>query len=622
MPNPDDTDAGINDEIYACLNPTSPKSFFLYAGAGSGKTRSLVETINRLRRDRGRQLTLAAQKIGVITYTNAACDEIKRRLEFDPLVEVSTIHAFSWTLIRGHNADIRAWLRVRLAADISELRSAQAKGRAGKASDERAMKIERKTARLAEIGKAKAFVYSPVGDNRERNALNHAEVIAMTSEFLMQKNILQNVLIGRHPVLLIDESQDTNKELMEALLHVEKRLTGRFSIGLFGDVMQRIYADGKVDLGEAIPSTWARPIKKLNYRCPKRVVRLINRIRLDADGQQQQPLTSALEGTVRLFVARSEKAKPAVEAEVARRMASISDDPQWIAPTREYKTLILEHHMAAKRLGFEEMFAPLYESKRLRTALLDGSLPGLRFFASDVLPLVRALRAQDAFAVTAILRGRSPLLGADTLLSHKGDQPGRIRAAKAATDALLELFGGAANPTLGEVLENVRQTQLLLIPESLQGISTSVDVASEELIDDDEPAGAETTAWHAALGTPFKQIEAYADYVNGVSPFATHQGVKGLEFPRVLAIIDDADARGFMFSYDKLFGAKEKSAADLKNESQGGETSIDRTRRLFYVICSRAERSLAITAYTSDPQKVVGRVTKEGWFSPDEVEVI
>ena len=37
-----DLDGQVDIEIAACLTPTSPRSFFLFAGAGSGKTRSLA----------------------------------------------------------------------------------------------------------------------------------------------------------------------------------------------------------------------------------------------------------------------------------------------------------------------------------------------------------------------------------------------------------------------------------------------------------------------------------------------------------------------------------------------------------------------------------------------------
>jgi len=56
-------------------------------------------------------------------------------------------------------------------------------------------------------------------------------------------------------------------------------------------------------------------------------------------------------------------------------------------------------------------------------------------------------------------------------------------------------------------------------------------------------------------------------------------GVSG--FPRVMVVIEDEEARGFLFSYEKLLAVKEKSTTDIKNEEQRLETTIDRTRRLF-----------------------------------------
>ena len=69
-----------------------------------------------------------------------------------------------------------------------------------------------------------------------------------------------------------------------------------FSLGLFGDTMQRIYTDGKENLGTNLPNDWYKPEKKLNHRCPKRVVTLINKIRSDADGIEQLPRTDKEDG--------------------------------------------------------------------------------------------------------------------------------------------------------------------------------------------------------------------------------------------------------------------------------------------------------------------------------------
>ena len=100
----------LRKTIATCLDLEKPRSFFPYAGAGSGKTRAVVEAM-RIFRDRyGEQFRQSGQKVAVITYTNAACDEIRRRIDFDPIFAVSTIHSFAWEQIRSYHKDISAWL--------------------------------------------------------------------------------------------------------------------------------------------------------------------------------------------------------------------------------------------------------------------------------------------------------------------------------------------------------------------------------------------------------------------------------------------------------------------------------------------------------------------------------
>ena len=95
--------------------------------------------------------------------------------------------------------------------------------------------------------------------------------------------------------------------------------------------------------------------------------------------------------------------------------------------------------------------------------------------------------------------------------------------------------------------------------------------------------------------------------------------MKGLEFERVMVLMDDGEARGFLFGYDKLLGAKAPTAADIKNAQEGKETSLDRTRRLFYVTCSRARSSLALVSYSANPAAIRTYVIENEWFAADEV---
>ena len=89
-----------------------------------------------------------------------------------------------------------------------------------------------------------------------------------------------------------------------------------------------------------------------------------------------------------------------------------------------------------------------------------------------------------------------------------------------------------------------------------------------------------------------------------------------------MVIIDDSEIRGFLFSYDKLFGVKDLSDADLKNKENGKETSIERTQRLFYVTCTRAKNSLAVVMYTNNSEGVKTETIKKGWFEESEIIVM
>lgn len=280
-------------------------------------------------------------------------------------------------------------------------------------------------------------------------------------------------------------------------------------------------------------------------------------------------------------------------------------------------------------MGFLAMFEPLYQEENLKSGLLDGTLPGLRLFSQLVLPIVKAKENNDDFSATAILRKNSPLLTKEVIKSRGEDQKHQIEIARKAVTKLCDLWKDNGKPRFLDVLHCIAKTDLFEIPESLRPIAYRskieqeiVEKSGEEPSLEEDYPDSVLDAWDKFLLTSFTQIEHYAAYVNGRAQFETHQGVKGLEFPRVMVIIDDNEARGFLFSYDKLFGAKEKTATDMENEVGGNDTSIERTRRLFYVTCSRTEKSLAIIMYSTNPEKVRDHVLSEGWFENNEVEIL
>ncbi len=611
-------DAPADEAIQRALSLDAPKSFFLYAGAGSGKTRSLKSALEAILVQYGEEFRRRGRQVGVITYTNAARDEILRRVKHNAIFHVATIHSFAWSLIEGRNFDIRRWLSCRLPEEIMELEDKQARGRPSKAADERARKIESKNARLTALSGIKVFTYNPNGDNFDRDALSHDEVIEISSEFLTTKPTLQKIILTRYPFLLIDESQDTLRPFMDALLYFENEFKEQFSLGLFGDTMQRIYGHGKADLADSVPLHWDRPAKMMNHRSRNRIIRLANAIRADADGHKQLSRADRNGGYAFAYILPSSTTdRPVIECRIRIDVAHRTADKGWNDP-HSIKTLTLEHHMSAARLGFDTVFNALDPVSTYRTSFRDGTLAPLRLYTDRVLPLVEAHREGDSYGVMAVLRDHSPHMSKSALRASGERATSRLEAVRDATTVLLKLFDDDPDPTCGAVLGVIADSGLFTIPEELTSFASKDSLSSlnEEYIATDEVSG----AWRSFLRAPFSQISIYKDYVTDRSPYGTHQGVKGLEFPRVMVIADDTSMRfKGAASYEKLLGAKPPSDTDRKNAADGKETSLDRTRRLLYVTCTRAKDSLALVVYTDNPTLIAKELSARDWFTSDEI---
>ncbi len=626
------TDDPADVIIDSCLVPTSPRSFFLYAGAGSGKTRSLVSAMKNFSAAYGDEYRRLAKGIAVITYTNAAVDEIVRRIDMDPLFHVSTIHSFCWSLISGFHAAIQSWLLEKLNADLQELREKENKGRPGtNASMLRLQAMDLIKRRLEFLKSPRRFTYNPSGDNFDEDSLSHDEVLKVTANFILNKVAMQKILINSYPFLLIDESQDTNRHLMEAFLNLELKYEHKFALGLFGDTMQRIYPDGMPSLQENIRPEWEKPKKCTNHRSVSRIVDLGNSLRAEIDRHSQISHNDRREGFVRLFVLPSNTPnKPAREQYICTQMAEICSDGGWRGKNDSVKTLTLEHRMAADRCGFLQLFDAIDADGRMKTGLRRGDLPGLRFFSALVYPLFEYLKAKDRYGLMYHLRASSPLLARD-VIAKRSSLDGPLLHARDAVRAISEIDIESESTTFFDVLQCVVKHKLFNIPEPLYTIATSDEsdlkfgeatARNASLSEDEEnssDAPSSLSAWKVLLVTPFRQIIPYTQYVNDKGPFGTHQGVKGREFDRVLVVIDDKEARGFMFSYETLFGVKSPSARAQLRRQECAETSEDRTRRLMYVTCTRARNSLAVVVYTENPNKCKQSVLKLGWFEESEI---
>lgn len=607
-------DKQVDETLEKCILVSPRKSFFLFAGAGSGKTYSLVLLLKKTRDSIGQDLLVQGKQVAVITFTNAATDEIINRLDYSPVFHISTIHSFVWDVIKYYQADIKKLYCKYIEEDIKELQGKleSTKNKTTKTYLSNAEKLEVLRERLEKAKEIDKFVYNPNGSNPEYNALKHAEVIKISAEMIFENEMLQRIIAQRYPILLIDESQDTKKELIDAFFKIQENFPDIFTLGLLGDQKQRIYTDGKENMVCIIPDGWEKPVKRMNYRCAKRIIELANTIGKEIDEYaEQNPREDADNGFVRLFVVKQydDIKKDEVESSVMKMMSEATTDKKWFGEDVDVKILTLEHMMAARRLGFDLFYAPFAKVTKYQMTFLQGNVSEIEFFTKEVLPIAGSLNGDGSDALR-ILKLNSPLLSRDNI-----ENPYKLYL-RCREEALTVARIVNDNKTIRDTVKAIWDAQLLRIPEVVYNASklTIEDVNGS----DDE----ELIAWVNVMDLPIEMVKRYDDYVNQKTRFDTHQGVKGLEFDRVLVIIDDAEARGFMFSYDKLFGVKELSDTDKKNIADGKETSIERTQRLFYVTCTRAKNSLAVVMYTNDPNRVKEQTMNKGWFTENEIVMI
>lgn len=638
-----DRDADVVEEICDYLTEHPPRNFFLFAGAGSGKTRTLVEVLRRLTgvvaHERGgrlaHRLRLYGRSIRVVTYTKNAVAVISGRLGSNDLVAVSTIHSFCWELIDGFNDDIREALIADKGMQLEEAKTkAATKARGVSVSDRR--KFAEIEADIEALKAVSTFIYHPDKDTYGEGALQHGQVLDATAWLLLNRPTLRTILQDRHPIILIDESQDTMKSVLDSLITLAEPRGSGLTLGLLGDHRQRIYMDGHADLPGLVPSGWAKPELKMNHRSQQRIVQLINRIwaaklagrTQSTSGVEQHHRTEKTGGTVRLFIGSTSLSTPEKrqkEAWVATQMRQVAQSDAWATPTG-YQSLALEHKLVAARGNFLNVYTAMTlidPNAAAPSGRGENTGPSAaRLVLEDLAQLVACVAADGSvndFAATEVLRRAGCL----EQLPIESDQ--RIARAEEMHEAVVAFGAACVKPdaTVAEVIAPIIKGQVFKVDARLQQQFADQTppppppIPRKETETDD---ARRRRGWCALFDAPWAELEQYRRYLAGNSELATHQVVKGSEFTHVMVVMDDEQSGGNQISYDKLFGATELGDRDLENVQAGRETTIDRSLRLLYVTCSRARESLALVLWAENPAEALKFARHEsGWFTAEEV---
>lgn len=569
----------------------------MVAGAGSGKTTSLVKALDHVATRHGARLRARTQQVACITYTEVAAKEIHADVGNSPLVSVSTIHSFLWTLVRPFQRDIARWVSRHIEGAMQEIKGKQQ----NYTSRTRQTTIAKDAADIDKLGlqlrmarEVERYSYG-VGSDYAKGILGHEDIVTMVPDLILASKLLRRIIASKYPFIFVDESQDTFPKVVEALKSVDAQVQGAICLGFFGDPMQNIFQRGVGVISRE--AGWERIEKPENFRSSSRVLSVINKVRSEADGLVQvtgHSPESRKDGEVFFFVLPADDRRSERLDHVRTWLGQHSDAGSWAANSADdgagAKILVIVHRMVAKRMGFEHLYAAFHDSgsNSLKQTFDEGSAWPLRPFEDVILPICEA-GSVDSPSVIAILREHGGIFNVET---PEQDVRKKLVLARDAVSDLRKIVIEGGSSSVGKALK-LAVAAGLVVPDPRLSVYLEPEGQHAETVLTSETK----EALDGFTGCDVKEILAYFKYIRQESPYSTQHGTKGAEFSKVIVVLDDEEGKYQLYSYEKLFGIKELSETDRRNIASGKESVLERTRRLLYVCVSRAVDSLAVVVF-------------------------
>ena len=598
-------------QIRQCLD--QERSFSVIAGAGSGKTTSLLMALDYLREAKGKLLRRDEKKIACITFTNRAVDVISERLGWDDIYVVSTLHSFLWGEIKRFTDDIRSCLvEVLIPAQIEKYAERDNGGNSQRAIAARE-RIALLTEEITALSGVKKFKYDDTStfSNYAEGRLSHDDIIALSGQMISQNMVLQNVIGQKYPYIFVDEAQDTFKVIVEAFNAVCVG-EGLPVVGYFGDPMQQIYDRGMGNFGA--PEGSLAITKVENYRCAPQIIELLNSFRKDVQ-QVAAGENANIEGSVELILVQSENPEAprnrysdAQLDRAASKFDRILDSWGW-RECENVKLLFLVRQMIARRLGFSGMHALFtgdYAYSRAQEDYESGEHSLLKPFVKALWPLVEQYNNGDIRSVMNILREHSPAFDPEGENEHKSLKD-MLEMASSLVNELSERW---TSDNLGTILRFARDNLICNLSDRL------LEELDREPMQEAYDADVHSTEKGRWLADRFfemntSQIAKYVDFVNDNTPFSTQHGVKGEEYSDVVVVFDDTEAAWNTYSFSKTLTPG--------TSGEGTEGQLDRSKKLAYVCFSRAEVNLKVILFTPNPESAKAELIGAGLFAEDQI---
>lgn len=609
-------------------------NFLLSGGAGSGKTYTLVQVIKQVIEEN------PISKIACMTYTNAAVREIEERVDHKNL-QVSTIHDFLWDNIKHFQQELKsALIELVNDADIAKIRIAGLD-----------QVPEDFFASLEDGIQYKEFLKLKDG------IVSHDEVLILANHMFSNHAKLCDILKDKFKFILVDEYQDTQKEVIEILLDHLKQSERKNIAGFFGDAMQSIYDDGIGNLNNYIEEGLVKEVKKeQNRRNPRLVYELANKLR--TDGIVQRPSSDlkapnmmddgqVKEGRIKFIYSSS--------ADLDRVREYLCWD---FNDSKETKELNLTHNLIAGKAGFGNLMG-IYNSdkiidyrNRIKKYIKDNGITddfsdktfgevidvlsdgktgrelnrvtptnGMQAFIDNNPQLFVEAKAYNYLEFSKIFIDKDQLVD-----DKKQDIDDENKKGSKRDDLIKHLFKIQNNISLykdRQFNEFIKVTDFQVnsiqekknLKEAIEGLVNVGNKTIEIVIVEADEKGIcriddkltffkneKKYIYDRVKSVKFNEFQKLYVYLEGHTPFSTQHKTKGAEFNNVLVVLDNGNWNNYNFK--NLF------------LSSGTASVLERTQKIFYVCCTRTKENLAV--FFNDPGDEVIEQAKN-WFGVSNV---
>ncbi|MEO7043202.1 MAG: ATP-dependent helicase [Gemmatimonadaceae bacterium] len=605
-----DFSAELNaDQLAAATHGDGP--LLIVAGAGSGKTRTLVYRVAHLV-DRG----VRPERILLLTFTRRAAHEMLSRAErligsASRNVQGGTFHATAHRLLRrfGPAAGLPRDFSIMDQGDSADLmqisRAALGLGAGAKRFPKKET-LHHVYSRHVNTGVAMEDIvrdeyprfieYIPdftrlyadyTVRKQERNLVDYDDLLLLWAMLLEASPVIANDIAGLYDHILVDEYQDTNA--LQARI-LRGMASAHSNITVVGDDAQSIYSfrgatiRNILDFPEQFPGTRIVTLDR-NYRSTPQILDTSNTLIAEAGERFTKILWTDRSSAERVL------------------LVTARDEPQ---QTRYVVDRILELHEGGTALSnIAVLFRAGYMSADLEIELSNRKIP---FEKWGGLKFLEATHVKDVLAFLRVLENpRDEVSWYRLLLMLPGIGEATARAAMDALAAAAwdsAAFGGysppprarAAHTALVDLLRKLREssdTSEAVVAREIGHVRGMYDAILRDRYDRPEPRLADLDQLQTiASGFPDRATFLSALALEPPSATQDFAGASGDNEDDVLVLSTVHSSKGK--EWDAVFIISAVDGLFPSTRALGSDDECDEERRLMYVAMTRARNHLAV----------------------------